>query len=41
MPDFNAINGVLVERLEQAYVGGEPTEAVLEGMRQDIEGILG
>ncbi len=41
VPDFNAINGVLVERLEQAYVGGEPTEAVLEGMRQDIEGILG
>ena len=41
VPSFNEINAALVERLEQAFVGGEEAGAVLAELSVDIERALG
>ena len=41
VPSFNEINAALVERLEQAFVGGDDPKAVLGELSADIERALG
>ena len=41
VPSFNEINAALVERLEQAFVGGDDAGAVLAELSADIERALG
>jgi multiple sugar transport system substrate-binding protein len=40
VPQFSAINAALVERLEQAFVGGEDPATVLEALASDIDAEL-
>jgi len=40
VPQFNAINASLVDRLEQAFLGGDDPGQVLADLSEDIEGRL-
>ena len=40
VPQFNAVNTALVDRLEQAFLGGDDPAEVLDGLADDIEGRL-
>ena len=40
VPQFNAVNTALVDRLEQAFLGGDDPAEVLDGLAGDIEGRL-
>ena len=40
VPQFNAVNAALVDRLEQAFLGGDDPGEVLDGLADDIEGRL-
>ena len=40
IPQFNALNAALVDRLEQAFLGGDDPGAVLADLSQDVEGRL-
>jgi len=40
VPQFNAVNTALVDRLEQAFLGGDDPAEVLDGLADDVEGRL-
>ena len=40
VPQFNAVNASLVDRLEQAFLGGDDPAQVLEDLAADVEGRL-